>query len=767
MLPILVRPECSSSAVVAAAFHPERASYFLLAFADGTAAVFDAMNFFQTHEQTDHGTKAATSGTGGVLAFIRGLHAQGTFTGMRTLKNSDILNRLDGLDTGTGTVGIGDKSWGITAVAFVPGRKATVITVGADGKCCVVDFTQGSKKKAVLLRTWHLRRPATSLSVVLSSQKTISGQTDGAVDVPSPPAHNAPDEAYYIAIGRQDGRVLLFDLNGKSLGEQTLNDNGTPVIDVEWVQADNDDIPNPRRNSSPATPKVSGENTEKGASAIPGNSTSLASPLQTKASATPSEAGDPDKALFDFSSPLKTRQLSSQQQQLEETATAANHLDLTEPPATSSEEASSSDLIPQFSDLTSTTPFKKTVHRMTVLNAAKKESSTPNNAPVPESTLPPIPPRPSPRPGGLLSMRRAQSSYSSPVDDSYSTFIGNARSVKSNLSSRTRGPFGSRPMRSLGRSSPSYTLTSTDIPSSGQIEYSPSDVPPIPPPHEPKPQYKSPTASVESFQTASSHVHSLGASERSTDTVVDWDVGQTRQPFPSLDEKSQPLRAETVPVQVKNKGHISLSVSSASRDTGAPNSSVLSDNASPIIQWPEESPPYSAPGLHAVHRPTESPARSKAKEKGHVSIPISSASDTTMTSVSPASSGAVVQWPSLKKSPRIPELNKALSFSGRDSARGFVLDTRVGNHSLPKAMGHGSQAIDKTVARSQSSSHSLKIESALNTFRAEMAQRFEEQREWLEDLIKSEDEGRIMLEEENRWLRAELARLKDEEKGQD
>ena len=48
----------------------------------------------------------------------------------------------------------------------------------------------------------------------------------------------------------------------------------------------------------------------------------------------------------------------------------------------------------------------------------------------------------------------------------------------------------------------------------------------------------------------------------------------------------------------------------------------------------------------------------------------------------------------------------------------------------------------------------------MSSFRAEMAQKFEEQRMWLEDLIRSEDEGRILLEEENRWLRAELDKFR-------
>ena len=235
------------------------------------------------------------------------------------------------------------------------------------------------------------------------------------------------------------------------------------------------------------------------------------------------------------------------------------------------------------------------------------------------------------------------------------------------------------------RHSPSRAASFLDQSPSEQMEgQQPSDIPPVPPPHRYLPQRKSPTASTESFQTASSHVNSLGPSERSTDTVIDWDVGQTRQAFPSLNEESHPTKATTVRTEPQKKGHISLSVSTASCDTSLPISSAATNVASPIVQWTETSPPYSAPGLHAAQRPTESPAGHKTKQKGHVSIPISSAPATSITTMSPASSGAIVQWPSLKKSPRIPELNKALSFPGRSPVARQARDESLIMRSPPR-----------------------------------------------------------------------------------
>ena len=196
-LPVLLRPYYSSSSVIAAAFHPDREDFFLLAFADGTAAVFDALHFFRNHGKGDHRRIDAVSGSGGEIAFIKGLHATGTSGGT---PNRNDVGTLDGYDPGTGIVGIGSKATGIAAVAFVPGRNATAVTVGADAKCCVVDFTQLAKQKAVLLKSWLVRRPATSLSIICSSQRPASRQLDGVDDAGPSKSLEESNQAY-------DGRV--------------------------------------------------------------------------------------------------------------------------------------------------------------------------------------------------------------------------------------------------------------------------------------------------------------------------------------------------------------------------------------------------------------------------------------------------------------------------------------------------------------------------------------------------------------------------------
>ena len=759
MQPILVRPECSASAVVAAAFHPERASYFLLAFADGTAAVFDAAHFFPKHAKREHGMKTAIVGTGGILAFMRRLHVQGTGI-------SSDRDGLDGSDIGKFITGRG-RSCYITAVTFVPGRKATVITVGADGRCCIVDFTQDTKRKAVLLKSWHLRRPGTSLSVIHYGQDSRSSQIDGPSNVDIPNFNGIPDEAYCIAIGREDGRVLLFDLSGRHLGDRMLNYEGAPIVDVEWVLAESSGVSTHRGKSSPPFQENMDIDIHTGYPRPVEARVRHDSLLQPIVPPELSKLDGQSRTLVNPSCPQEKLLLSTQDLRPKESTTAANHLNLIEALPTSSEEASSGDTIAEFSDSVSTTSPDKNIQKETGLSSLRPSPIASNNMSSRKSAVPPIPPRPNPRPGGLLSKRRAQSSYGSVSDDSYSTFIASARRTKSNLPSRPGGFFGPRPMPTREGHSPKRSATSAGQPFSEHMEaLPPSEVPPAPPPHRTNALRKFPTASIESVQTASSQVNSLGLSERSTDTVIDWDVGQTRQPFPSLNEEQYPAIDNVSQIEPEKKGHISLSVSSVSRDTLAPTSSAASNETSPVGRWAERSPPYSAPSLHATQRPTESPAGPKTNQKGHVSIPVSSASIMSTTSASPASSGAIIQWPSLKKSPRIPELNKALLFSGGDSIARQRLDASSGARSSQEARSAISQGVGKAVARSQSSTNSSKIESALNAalsgFRIEMAQKFEDQRMWLEELIRNEDEGRILLEEENRWLRAELDKFRGE-----
>ncbi|TKA77977.1 hypothetical protein B0A49_02437 [Cryomyces minteri] len=148
---------------------------------------------------------------------------------------------LGGYDSGSNTVCVGSRGAAITAAAFMSGHKTRAVTVGADGRCRLVDFESGGK----ILRTWHVRGPATSLSILsLKSNPSLASTTKG----PSGPKkglkdgrnttnmHKPTTTDNVLAVGRVDGKVLLFDSVGLLLAEQVVDQSAGRVIDVDWME---------------------------------------------------------------------------------------------------------------------------------------------------------------------------------------------------------------------------------------------------------------------------------------------------------------------------------------------------------------------------------------------------------------------------------------------------------------------------------------------------------------------------------------------------
>lgn len=228
--------------MVAASFHPERANVFLLAFADGALAVYDAGHLFQNAGKGERRSGPAGTGKGGEIGHVRGLHAAGA-----TSIPSDsiaLLNAaaLGGYDEGTKTVSVGSRSSGVTAIAFIPGYRARAISAGADGKCSVVDFDGSNKKKGRIVKSWHVRGPATSLSVVPLNGDLSLGQLDrpGTTGSERNPAIAIRERL--IAVGRLDGKVCFFDNSGTLMGEKTVDSAGGRIVDVEWMDGSGDQL---------------------------------------------------------------------------------------------------------------------------------------------------------------------------------------------------------------------------------------------------------------------------------------------------------------------------------------------------------------------------------------------------------------------------------------------------------------------------------------------------------------------------------------------
>ena len=228
-LPVLLRPDCSDSAVVAAAFHPNRPTIFLLGFADGTLAAYNAVCYFQDGGKSDRKAGPAGTGKGGEMNHLKKLHAVGT----TAFPDPEISRNFGGYDCGTQTVNVGDQGTGITSVAFVPGLNGTAVSVGADGKCCVVEFDGHVRGGARILTAWYAPISVTSLSILAERSGIAGHQIDHAASLET---DKAITQSVLVAIGCHDGRVMLYNLCGKFLGEQVFDTEGAQVIDVEWLE---------------------------------------------------------------------------------------------------------------------------------------------------------------------------------------------------------------------------------------------------------------------------------------------------------------------------------------------------------------------------------------------------------------------------------------------------------------------------------------------------------------------------------------------------
>lgn len=226
---VTIRPQCSSAAVVAADFHPQRANIFLLAFADGVCALYDVAHIIPANGRSDYQKGPAYSRISSEISYVKSLH---TIVSSAPLSNIDMSYPGPGIEHSN--QGIGERGIGIAAVALVPGSKAKAVTVGADGKCCVVNFFAEGKKVGSVMRSWHVQGSATSLALVSCPSKSKAEHTRESYTNGS----KRPRRRVLVAIGRQDGIVLLYDLGGHLLRDREFSLNGSRIIELEWTRND-------------------------------------------------------------------------------------------------------------------------------------------------------------------------------------------------------------------------------------------------------------------------------------------------------------------------------------------------------------------------------------------------------------------------------------------------------------------------------------------------------------------------------------------------
>ena len=223
---VVIRPQCSSAAVVAADFHPQRTNIFLLAFADGACAIYDVDHLAAVSGRNNYEANTASSEIDCEISHIKRLHAIASST---PLPNTERGFAGPGIEHANH--GVGEKGIVIAAVALVPGSRAKAVTVGADGRCYVIDFSTGGKKMGSVVRSWHVQGPATSLALQSSSYKPVLKDTQQSYAN----GFKQLRRRVLVAIGRQDGIVLLYDLGGHLLRDREFSLDGSRIIELEWT----------------------------------------------------------------------------------------------------------------------------------------------------------------------------------------------------------------------------------------------------------------------------------------------------------------------------------------------------------------------------------------------------------------------------------------------------------------------------------------------------------------------------------------------------
>lgn len=122
---------------------------------------------------------------------------------------------------------------GIAAVAFIPGYKARLVSIGHDGKCRLVDFENGGE----VLRTWRVCGSPTCLSVASSDIIRSRGRREHDIVLSGDGIEEKEEPIYegietLIAISTQPGKVLIFNILGLLIHEISVE---AAVVAIEWV----------------------------------------------------------------------------------------------------------------------------------------------------------------------------------------------------------------------------------------------------------------------------------------------------------------------------------------------------------------------------------------------------------------------------------------------------------------------------------------------------------------------------------------------------
>ena len=553
--PIPLLPQCSASAVAAVAFHPERENTFALAFADGTVAVYSAAYLSRENVNSPRGQRPSGSYHVAEIGFIKRVHA--TISQVQSSGSQEGYSMFRGYDPGTGTTGIGNIASGIAAIAFVPGLKAVIISVGADGKCCVTDFAvskrQGSHRSNIrIIRSWHLGSAGTSLALCCTGpfhapSKAINGRNK----------HSSSGSGKVLAaIGVQNSKVLVYNIEGILEGQYTFDPNvpRVRVVGVEWATTneDNGHHKNRSRQSFKRKRKSLGSILTAGRvirkDIIPGNGTHKRSDVHSTAASSPQSASllAAGKTSELSTSALKGLGLLSGVNAVEPTVVSQpgthrpslGHMDLfSSVPTTISDSTEYQTAKETFDSSTSlvqvTKETKQERKRRGILGTDGLDGQSAESTILKTIQAPNVPPRPTPKPGGRLYLRRAQTSGTNVTgvyhtgSSKHSKSLGVMKSTLHKRGSRTMSPqkdTGSLVDMVDGTRDEAWTdiepgIPHADLKAASDKDRVPRDI----------------VLSPNSYP-----------SEASNDTVVDWSANTSLPPAPTMNS-TRTATLETAP----------------------------------------------------------------------------------------------------------------------------------------------------------------------------------------------------------------------------
>ena len=246
----------SSTAVTAAAFHPIEPNIFALSFADGAIAIYDTKRLFHPDDSGQERMGRARAGRSGEVGFFGNTRSGGPVPSGRSSDSPATVTTLQDCDRGSTSAITRRGQPHITAIAFLPSSPSRVVVGGPDGRCSVIDFELTSGGEGRVVNTWHAHAPVNSLSVLLP----VTGDDQGIADrgerfrgqkrtAEGVRVAAEPDDASeaIIAVGRADGKVVVYSVCGLLLAKRKFEDGGRGVIGVEWSKP-----PSKRRRSRAA-----------------------------------------------------------------------------------------------------------------------------------------------------------------------------------------------------------------------------------------------------------------------------------------------------------------------------------------------------------------------------------------------------------------------------------------------------------------------------------------------------------------------------------